>query len=74
LETQVRVEAEKAIEEAAAESEILERATSNAQEFMTNFLKGLGFENIIFTDKRPDPAPPFVQEVPKGFAVTPEAP
>jgi hypothetical protein len=74
LETQVRVEAEKAIAEAAAESEILERANTNAREFMTNFLAGLGFENVIFTDKPPKPAPPFVQEVPKGFAVTPEAP
>lgn len=74
LESQVRQEAEKAIAAAAEESEILERATVNAQEFMSNFLKGLGFENIIFTDKPPKPAPPFVQEVPKGFAVTPEAP
>ena len=74
LESQVRMAAEEAIEEAADESEILERANMNAQEFMTNFLNGLGFETIIFTDKPPKPAPPFVQEVPKGFAVTPEAP
>ena len=74
LESQVRIAAEKAIEEAADESEILERANINAQEFMTNFLNGLGFETIVFTDKPPKPAPPFVQEVPKGFAVTPEAP
>ncbi len=74
LESQVRQAAEKAIGEAADESEIIERATVNAQEFMTNFLSGLGFENIVFTDKPPKPAPPFVQEVPKGFVVTPEAP
>ena len=74
LERQVRLAAEEAIEEAANESEILERANANAQEFMTNFLTGLGFENIIFTDKTPEKAPPFVQEIPKGFAVTPEAP
>ena len=74
LESQVRVAAEKAIAEAADESEILERADSNAKAFMLSFLNGLGFENVIFTDKRPEPAPPFVQEVPKGFAVTPESP
>ncbi len=74
LESQVRAAAEEAISEAAAESEILDRANANAQEFMTNFLNGLGFENIIFTDKTPKPAPPFEQEVPKGFVVTPEAP
>lgn len=74
LESQVRQAAEDAIREAADESEILERAETNAQEFMTNFLSGLGFENIIFTDERPEPAPPFVQEVPKGFVVTPQAP
>jgi len=74
LESQVRVAAEEAIKEAADESEILDRATNNAREFMTNFLNGLGFENVIFTEERPKPAPPFVQEVPKGFAVTPQAP
>jgi len=68
------VAAEEAIKEAADESEILDRATNNAREFMTNFLNGLGFENVIFTEERPKPAPPFVQEVPKGFAVTPQAP
>ena len=74
LETQVRVAAEKAILEAADESEILERANLNAKEYMINFLGGLGFVNVIFTDKRPDTAPPYIQEVPKGFVVTPEAP
>jgi len=74
LESQIRLAAEEAIEEAADESEILERANANAQEFMTNFLSGLGFENIIFTDKPPKPAPPFEQDIPKGFAVTPAAP
>lgn len=71
LETQVRQEAEKEIRAAADESQILERADNNARAFMTTFLSELGFENIIFTDEPPDPAPPFVQEIPKGFAVTP---
>ncbi len=74
LETQVRQEAEIAIREAANESEILERANNNARQYMIGFLSGLGFENIEFTDDTPLPAPPFVQEVPKGFVVTPEAP
>ncbi len=74
LETQVRQEAERAIYEAALESEIIERATLNSQQYMLNFLNGLGFENVIFTDRPPDPAPPFEQEIPKGFVVTPQAP
>jgi hypothetical protein len=74
LETQVRQEAEKAIREAANESEILERADNNARQYMIGFLSGLGFENIVFTDESPEAAPPYVQEVPKGFAVTPAAP
>lgn len=74
LETQVRQEAEKAIREAADESEILERADENARQYMIAFLSGLGFENIEFVDKTPGPAPPFIQEVPKGFFITPQAP
>ena len=41
---------------------------------MIGFLSGLGFENIIFTDEAPEPAPDYIQEIPKGFAVTPAAP
>jgi hypothetical protein len=74
LETEVRQAAEMAIREAAVESEILERARTNAESYMTNFLQGLGFTNIVFTDRPPDPAPPFEQEAPKGFIITPEAP
>jgi hypothetical protein len=74
LETQVRQEAEKAIREAADESEILARAENNARQYMIAFLSGLGFENIVFTDESPEPAEPYVQEVPKGFAITPAAP
>ena len=74
LETQVRQEAEKAIREAADESEILARADNNARQYMIAFLSGLGFENIVFTDESPEPAQPYVQEVPKGFAITPAAP
>lgn len=69
LETQVRQAAETAIREAAQESDILERANFNAEQYMVNFLTGLGFENIIFTDQRPGPAAPWVQDVPKGFVL-----
>ena len=72
LETEVRRAAENAIMEAAQESEILERANNNAQEYMLNFLQGLGFENVIFTDEPPEPAPPFEQQIPKGFILTPQ--
>lgn len=74
LETAVRRAAEDAIREAAQQSEILDRANENARNYMINFLQGVGFENIIFTDAPPDPAPPFTQEVPKGFVLTPPAP
>lgn len=74
LETQVRQAAEQSIREAASESEILERAEVNAREYMTSFLTGLGFTEIVFTDQPPIPAPPFEQQVPKGFVVTPAVP
>jgi hypothetical protein len=72
LETQVRRAAEQAIKEAAAESQILARADYNAQEYMRAFLQGLGFTNVIFMASPPEPAPPYVQPIPKGFAVTPQ--
>lgn len=71
LETQVRQQAEVEILAAALEAGILERADGNAEAYMQEFLLGLGFENVTFTDTIPPPADPFVQEVPKGFAVTP---
>lgn len=77
LETEVRRRAEGEIESAALEIGILETAAENAQTFMRAFLQGFGFENIIFTDTPPPPAPAFVQPVPKGreiIRVTPEAP
>ena len=63
LETQVRVAAEKAILEAADESEILERANLNAKRiYSINFLGGLGFVNVIFHRQRPDTAPPIFKK------------
>lgn len=74
LETEVRRVAEQEILEAARSSRILEQANYNSQQYMLTFLNGLGFENVIFTEDKPPTPPPFEQEVPKGFAVTPEAP
>lgn len=71
LETEVRRSAEAELRAAAEESDILARAEQNAETYMDNFLRGLGFTNITFTDETPPEAPPFEQELPKGFAVTP---
>lgn len=74
LETQVRRVAEQEILAAAQESEILETANINGQTFILNFMQGLGFENVIFTDGSMPTPPPYQQEVPKGMVVTPAAP
>lgn len=71
LETQVRRAAVAELRAAAEESDILARAEQNAEMYMDNFLRGLGFTNITFTDETPPEAPPFEQELPKGYAVTP---
>lgn len=67
LETQVRQQAEKAILEEALSAGILTEANENARESIQSFLTKLGFENIIFTDAPPPPAPPYEQEIPKGM-------
>jgi len=69
LETQVRQSAQQELENAAVESDILQRADENAQAYMRRFLQNLGFENIIFTDTTPPPAPPFQQQIPKGYSL-----
>jgi hypothetical protein len=73
LETNVRRVAEQSIREAAASSDILDRANTNAQSYMRNFLEGIGFTEVIFTPDTPPEAPPFVQEVPKGYYLLPTA-
>lgn len=73
LETRVRQAAEASIREAAQSSDILDRANTNAQSYMQNFLAGLGFTEIIFTTDTPPEAPPYVQEVPKGYYLLPTA-
>ncbi|MFW6070509.1 MAG: DUF4230 domain-containing protein, partial [bacterium] len=67
LESEVRRSAQSELEAAAVESDILVRANENAENYMRRFLQGLGFENVIFTDSTPPPAPPFEQEAPKGY-------
>lgn len=67
LETQVRQQAEKEILEEALSAGILAEANKNAQQSIQSFLNKLGFENVIFTDSPPPPAPPYEQEIPKGM-------
>lgn len=74
LETIVRRRADEELRRAAEESDILERANENATVYMRDFLQSLGFEEIIFTDAPPPEPPPYEQEVPKGYSVTPVAP
>lgn len=71
LETEVRRSAEAELRAAAEESDILTRADQNAEAYMTNFLQGLGFTNITFTDEAPPEPPPYEQDLPKGYALTP---
>ena len=71
LETQLRQAAEVEILQDALEAGVLDRADENAERYMGSFLRALGFENVIFMDSTPPPAPPFQQEVPKGYVVTP---
>ena len=73
LETKVRQVAEASIREAAQQSDILDRANANAQEYMLGFLQGLGFENIIFTQELPTDVPPYEQPIPKGYFLLPTA-
>jgi hypothetical protein len=77
LETEVRKVAEQRLKEEATASGVLETAEYNAQQYMLNFIKGLGFENVIFTDETPPVPEPYVQQIPKGYILlthTPEAP
>jgi hypothetical protein len=74
LETRIRQEAEARMVESAMENGILEMADEEAQAFMISFLVQLGFQEIEFTEDGMPPLTPFVQEVPKGFVLTPEPP
>lgn len=71
LETEVRRRAEAELLAAGLELGVLQMAEENAQSYLTEFLRGLGFTTIEFTDFPPPPAPPYEQDVPKGFVVTP---
>jgi hypothetical protein len=48
LESEVRREAERQVRQAALDAGILPTATANARTTVTTFLKGLGFEQIVF--------------------------
>jgi hypothetical protein len=71
LETLIRQEAEDRMVEAALDNDILGMAQQEAESFMITFLEQLGFTEIEFTDSPPPPVTPYVQEVPKGFVLTP---
>ena len=74
LETQVRRTAEQEILAIAQESDLLDRANTNAQNELRKIIEGLGFTNIIFYNEFP-PVTPYAQPVPKGFIIaTPETP
>jgi hypothetical protein len=74
LETTVRREAESRMLEAAYSNGIIEQAQSEGERFIFSFLEGLGFTDVTFVDSQPPPVAPYVQEVPKGFALTPAPP
>jgi hypothetical protein len=74
LETEVRRVAERTIKEEALQTGVLETADYNAQQYMLNFLQGVGFENVIFTDDTPPTPPPYVQELPKGYTIVTPTP
>lgn len=74
LETKVRQLAESRMKEAALGSGILDLSQRNAEEFMITFLENFGFEEIIFTDETPPPAPTYVQEIPKGHTLSTPTP
>lgn len=69
LESQVRQEAESVLREEAYATGLLDLANYNAQQYMLNFLQGLGFEQVIFTDDVPPTPVPYEQEVPKGYVL-----
>lgn len=72
LETQIRQEAEARMVESALENGILDMANEEARAFMVSFLEQLGFQEIEFVEDVMPVLTPFVQEVPKGYVLTPE--
>lgn len=74
LETLVRQEAEARMNEAALSQGILDTADQEAERFLGALLQKLGFEEIVFVDNMMPPVTPYVQEVPKGFILTPVSP
>lgn len=71
LETQVRQVAETQIRDAALADGILVKAQQNAQTVLTNFIKGVGFQSVIFVEHEIPPITAKELELPKGFLLTP---
>ncbi|MCZ7669718.1 MAG: DUF4230 domain-containing protein [Chloroflexi bacterium] len=75
LETEVRQLAEAEIRKAAQESEVVNLARTNAENYMRDFLMSLGFTNVMFTDTTPPPPEQeYVQEAPKGYVLVTATP
>jgi hypothetical protein len=71
LETEVRRVAEQQLLNAARETELTAEAQRRGELVVEALVRAFGFTNIIFTDGPPPPADPYVQEVPKGYILTP---
>jgi hypothetical protein len=74
LESMVRQEAQRQVELAAQEAGLAAIAGQNAQDYIGALLRGLGFENVIFTETTPPPAPAYIQDLPKGWDLATPAP
>jgi hypothetical protein len=71
LETEVRRVAEQELLNAAHETELVAEAQRRGELVVEALVRAFGFTNIIFTDGPPPPVDPFVQEIPKGYILTP---
>jgi hypothetical protein len=71
METQARRAAEAEILEAAQAQGILEIADRNARQVLEGLLLGLGFREVVFSDRPMPPVTPASTQPPKGFLLTP---
>lgn len=71
METEVRRAAEQQLLEAAREAELTAEAQRRGELVIEALVRAFGFTNVIFTDGPPPPVDPYVQQVPKGYILTP---
>jgi len=74
LETLIRQEAEARMTEAALANGILGMADEEARNVLQGLLTELGFVEVEFVDGPMPRITPYVQEIPKGYVLTPAAP